>query len=95
MILLYQKILTVNGILEQSANILGVDEHLMFMDCRTGEYQLLNKPDNMEDFEIVVVFSGLSKTLISTDYNRVDECKVAAWIIQECNNFAMINYKLG
>ncbi|NLW41461.1 MAG: hypothetical protein GXY96_11160 [Tissierellia bacterium] len=76
-----------NGILDQSANILGEDEHLMFMDCKTGEYELIKRPDNMEDFEIVVVFSGLTKMLISTDYNnRVDECKVAAWIIQEYNN---------
>jgi len=76
-----------NGILDQSANILGEYEHLMFMDCKTGEYELIKKPDNMEDFEIVVVYSGLSKMLICTDYNnRVDECKVAAWIIQELNN---------
>jgi galactokinase len=76
-----------NGILDQSANILGEDNHLMFMDCKTGKYEMIEKPAQMNDFEIVVVFSGLYKTLISTDYNnRVDECKVAAWILQEYNN---------
>ncbi|MBP8782180.1 MAG: galactokinase, partial [Paludibacteraceae bacterium] len=59
-----------NGILDQSSNILGADNHLMFMDCKTGEYRLIKKPDIMPEFEIVVVFSGLSKTLISTDYNN-------------------------
>lgn len=76
-----------NGILDQSANILGIDNHLMYMDCKTGEYELIEKPDNMKDFEVVVVYSGLSQNLMGTDYNnRVDECKVAAWIIQEYNN---------
>lgn len=73
-----------NGILDQSANILSLDEHLMFMDCSTCEYQLIVKPDGLKEFEIVIVYSGLSKALIKTDYNnRVDECKVTAWLLQE------------
>lgn len=73
-----------NGILDQSANILGLEQHLMFMDCQTGEYELIKKHPAMPDFEVVVVYSGLSTNLMGTDYNnRVDECKVAAWILQE------------
>lgn len=73
-----------NGILDQSANILSQNGHLMVMDCSTGDYELIKKPSNLPEFEIVVVYSGLAKALISTDYNnRVDECKVAAWILQE------------
>lgn len=73
-----------NGILDQAANILTKDNHLMFMDTRTGDYQLIQKPADMPPFEVVVVYSGISKALIGTDYNnRVDECKVAAWVMQE------------
>jgi galactokinase len=73
-----------NGILDQAANILSKNNHLMYMDCMTNEYQLLEKNPAMQDFEIVIVYSGLSKSLISTDYNnRVDECKVSGWILQE------------
>lgn len=73
-----------NGILDQAANILSMDEHLLYMDCGTGEYQLFKKPAGLKQFEVVVVYSGLSKALIKTDYNnRVDECKVTAWLLQE------------
>lgn len=73
-----------NGILDQSSNILSVKDHLLRMDCQTGEHQLIRKADHMPAFEVVVVYSGVSKALIGTDYNnRVDECKVAGWILQE------------
>lgn len=73
-----------NGILDQAANILSRDQHLMYMDCQTGEYELVPSSPSMPEFEVVVVYSGVSKALISTDYNnRVDECKVAAWLLQE------------
>jgi galactokinase/galacturonokinase len=73
-----------NGILDQAANILSRDGYLMTMDCKTGKHELIEISKNMPEFEIVVVYSGLSKALIGTDYNnRVNECKVAAWILQE------------
>lgn len=73
-----------NGILDQAANILSQDQHLMYMDCQTGHYELVPSSASMPEFEVVVVYSGVSKSLISTDYNnRVDECKVAAWLLQE------------
>ncbi|MDG5789309.1 galactokinase family protein [Evansella sp. AB-P1] len=73
-----------NGILDQSANILSENNHLMAMDCKTGEHQLIKKSPSMPEFEVVVVYSGVSKALIGTDYNnRVEECKVGGWILQE------------
>jgi galactokinase len=73
-----------NGILDQAANILSQDQHLLYMDCQNGRYELVPSNATMPEFEVVVVYSGVSKTLISTDYNnRVDECKVAAWLLQE------------
>ncbi|MBP1622380.1 MAG: hypothetical protein H6Q07_400 [Acidobacteria bacterium] len=73
-----------NGILDQAANILSVKEQLMLMDCRTGNYELIPCSPRMPKYEVVVVYSGLSTALIGTDYNnRVDECKVSAWLLQE------------
>jgi galactokinase/galacturonokinase len=73
-----------NGILDQASNILSKKDHLLFMDCRGEDYRLIPRNPAMRDFAVLVVYSGINKTLISTDYNnRVDECKVAAWILQE------------
>lgn len=73
-----------NGILDQASNILSKNGYLMYMDCKTGEYELVRQSDKMPEYEVVVVYSGLSKALIGTEYNnRVDECKVSAWILQE------------
>lgn len=73
-----------NGILDQSANILSRDGYLMVMDCRTEEFDMVPRSPSMPEFEMVIVYSGISTTLIKTDYNnRVDECKVAAWLLQE------------
>lgn len=76
-----------NGILDQSANILSMDNHLMVMDCKTNEYELIEKGADMPEFEVVVVYSGISKQLISTDFNnRTDELRVAGWLLQELSN---------
>lgn len=73
-----------NGILDQSANILSMNNHLMVMDCKTSDYQMIQKGNSFSDFEVIVVYSGISKNLMSTDYNnRVDEIRVAGWILQE------------
>jgi galactokinase/galacturonokinase len=73
-----------NGILDQSANILSKKDHLLCMDCRSEDYRLIPRSPAMPDFAVLIVYSGINKILISTDYNnRVDECKVAAWILQE------------
>lgn len=76
-----------NGILDQSANILSENNYLLSMDCKTNEHRLIKKSDEMPEFEVVVVYSGVSKALMGTDYNnRVDECQVAGWIIQDLAN---------
>ncbi|AZP04914.1 GHMP family kinase ATP-binding protein [Jeotgalibaca ciconiae] len=76
-----------NGILDQSANILSMDNQLMVMDCKTNKYDMVQKGKEMPEFEVVVVYSGISKDLISTDFNnRVDEIRVAGWLLQDLGN---------
>ena len=45
----------------------------MVMDCATNEYEMINKGESFKDFEVTIVYSGISKSLIGTDFNnRVD-----------------------
>lgn len=76
-----------NGILDQACVVLSEKDNLLYLDTDTNEYQLLPVHQEMPPFEIGIFFSGLTRTLISTDYNlRVTECKTAAWNILAFNN---------
>ena len=46
-----------------------------------------DKTDSELPFEFAIFFSGLTRSLMSSDYNlRVTECKTAAWIVQAYEN---------
>ena len=69
-----------NGLLDQSCIALGKKDGLLFLDCDSNEYRIIKRNPSMPDFEIGIFFSGLTRSLINSDYNlRVYECKVAAW----------------
>jgi len=71
-----------NGILDQACVVLSKKDNLLYLDTDTNDYRLLPLANNMPEFEIGIIFSGLTRSLISSDYNlRVSECKVAAWNI--------------
>ena len=76
-----------NGLLDQACIALGKKDHLLMLDCESNEYRLIPKSPDMPDFEIGIFFSGLTRSLMSSDYNlRVAECKTAAWIVQAYEN---------
>jgi galactokinase/galacturonokinase len=76
-----------NGILDQACVVLSEKESLLYLDTDTGDYKLLPMSNKMPPFELGIIFSGLTRTLISSDYNlRVSECKVAAWNILSLKN---------
>lgn len=69
-----------NGILDQSCIALGRKDGLLFLDCDTDEYRVIPRSAELPPFEIAIFFSGLTRSLVSSDYNlRVYECKTAAW----------------
>jgi len=83
-----------NGILDQSANILSLEGHLMRMDCRSEQFDMVPRAAAMPPFDVLIVYSGISTSLIKTDYNnRVDECKVAAWLLQELADLPVSPFK--
>ncbi|MFP4406929.1 MAG: galactokinase family protein [Spirochaetaceae bacterium] len=83
-----------NGVLDQAANILSREGYLMHMDTHTGDSELVPRSDQMKPFEVAIVYSGISTSLIRTDYNnRVDECKVAAWLLQELGELTVSPFR--
>ncbi|MCX6308180.1 MAG: GHMP kinase [Bacteroidia bacterium] len=68
------------GTLDQSCEVLCKKDHLLYLDTKDGAYKLVPASENMPDFDILIFFSGLTRSLINTGYNtRTDECKVAAF----------------
>jgi galactokinase len=83
-----------NGILDQAANILSRKGQLMVMDCRTADWELVAPPPAMPPYTVLIVNSGFTQALISTDYNnRVDECKIAASVLEEYAHGRMSPYR--
>lgn len=75
-----------NGLLDQACIALGKKDNLLFLDCDSNEYRHIqfggsSKHVNLDGlFEIGIFFSGLTRSLVNSDYNlRVYECKTAAW----------------
>lgn len=71
-----------NGLLDQACIALGKKNELLMLDCHTNEYRLIPANPQMPPFKIAIFFSGLTRSLVNSDYNlRVSECKTAAWNI--------------
>ena len=81
-----------NGLLDQACIALSKKNQLLFLDCDSNEYRVIpfggvrSLHDGRDDkvvnlpFEIGIFFSGLTRSLVNSDYNlRVFECKTAAW----------------
>lgn len=69
-----------NGLLDQACIALGKRDGLLFLDCDSNEWRIIPRNPKMPAFEIGIFFSGLTRSLVNSDYNlRVYECKTAAW----------------
>lgn len=76
-----------NGLLDQACIALGKKDGLLFLDCDSDDYRIIRKNPEMKDFEIGIFFSGLTRSLVNSDYNlRVYECKTAAWNVLAYQN---------
>ena len=73
-----------NGILDQSVILMSDRDHLTFLDCQSVHFEKYPTPADNGHFEVLVAYSGLAKSLASTDYNvRVSECQQAAGMMLE------------
>lgn len=72
-----------NGILDQACIALGEQGKLLFLDTASEQYRLIEPGEDLANYEIAIIFSGLTRSLVNSDYNlRVSECKTAAWCMQ-------------
>jgi galactokinase/galacturonokinase len=68
-----------NGILDQSVIVSGKRDALTVIDCSSHTISSLPQHQSAPPWEIMVVYSGLSRQLTSTPFNqRVAECHEAA-----------------
>ena len=69
-----------NGLLDHACIALGRKDGLLFLDCDSNDWRIIKRHPEMPEFEIGIFFSGLTRSLVNSDYNlRVYECKTAAW----------------
>ncbi len=71
-----------NGVLDQSIILLSAPDCLTFLDCHTMEVERVPMVTRTADYDILIVYSGVAKALVGTDYNnRVAECQAAAGLL--------------
>ena len=58
-----------NGLLDQACIALGKKDGLLFLDCDTNDYRIIRRHPDMPDFEFGIFFSGLTRSLVNSDYN--------------------------
>jgi galactokinase/galacturonokinase len=71
-----------NGIMDQSMILKSERDTLTYLDCQSVAFEKIPIPHEKNGFDILVVYSGVEKSLGGTDYNnRVAECEEAARLL--------------
>ena len=85
------------GTLDQSCEVLGKKDRLLYLDTADGSYERIPAPPTMKPWQIAVFFSGLEHSLAGSGYNtRVDELRAGVYALQafaglDCGKFAETN----
>ena len=71
-----------SGKLDQSCEVYSKKDHLLYLDTKTDEYELIPTHPKMKPYRIAIFFSGIERTLAGSKYNmRVDEARSAAYAL--------------
>ncbi len=71
-----------SGKLDQSCEMYSRANHLLYLDTKTDEYELIPTNPAMKPYKIAIFFSGVERTLAGSKFNmRVDECRSAAYAL--------------
>ncbi len=71
-----------SGKLDQSCEVYSKKDHLLYLDTKTDEYELIPTHPKMKPYSIAIFFSGIERTLAGSKYNmRVDEARSAAYAL--------------
>jgi len=76
------------GIMDQFSSVMGLENKVLKIDCKTLEYEYHNADFN--DYSLVLFDSNVKHSLFTSEYNtRRDECEEGLTILK--NNFPQIN----
>ena len=71
------------GKLDQSCEVLSKKNHLLYLDTRDGQYELIPRHPAMKPWKIAIFFSGLEHSLAGSKFNmRVDELRAGVYALQ-------------
>ena len=71
-----------SGKLDQSCEVYSKRNHLLYLDTKTDEYELIPTHPDMKPYRIAIFFSGIERTLAGSKFNmRVDEARSAAYAL--------------
>jgi len=71
-----------NGILDQCSIVYGKKNHISYIDTLSGNATLHPKPDSVEKFKMLILFTGLTYQLTSSGFNkRVKACDKTAMLL--------------
>ena len=71
------------GKLDQSCEVLGKKDHLLYLDTLDNSYELIPTDPSMKPYKIAIFFSGLEHSLTGSKYNmRVDELRSGVYALQ-------------
>ena len=72
-----------SGKLDQSCEMYCRKDHLLYLDTRNDEYELIPASPAMKPYEIAIFFSGVERNLAGSKFNmRVDEARSAAYALK-------------
>ena len=71
-----------SGKLDQSCEMYSRKDHLLYLDTKTDQYELIPTHPDMKPYRIAIFFSGVERTLAGSKFNmRVDELRSAAYAL--------------
>ena len=71
------------GKLDQSCEVLSKQNHLLYLDTKDNQYELIPQSPTMKPYKIAIFFSGLEHSLAGSKYNmRVDELRAGVYALQ-------------
>ncbi len=72
-----------SGKLDQYCEVYSKKDKLLYIDTLDDKMSLISAGKAMKPYEIMILFSGIERTLAGSKYNmRVDECKSAAYALK-------------
>lgn len=81
-----------NGILDQSTILNGRKDHILYINTISSEVKSVERPNDSDEFKIIIVHSGFSRELTSSSFNtRVDECKRVSKLLGEMGGIESAN----